>query len=128
MKCLLGLLAFWTGLGLGQPSGSAWGQSALAPSSQPVVLEFHRQLCPVCKESERQLMEVRTAYPGQFQVQRVFMDEDPTLFRRYRVDTVPTLIFLDDNGKALFRYEGLMPRDKLVAKLKELKFLRTPEK
>lgn len=89
----------------------------------PTLLEFHRKLCPICKESERIVREVTDRYPGQFQVRRLNIDEAGHLFRQYTIDTVPSLVFLDGAGKEVFRHEGLLPRDRLQQKLRELKFI-----
>ena len=46
------------------------------------------------------------------------------MFRHYRVDIVPTQIFLDADGRQVFRHEGVFAREKLIQKLRELKFVQ----
>ena len=62
-------------------------------------------------------------YPGQFAVHRMYIDEEEHAFRRYRVAIVPTQVFLDANGKEVFRHEGVFPKEKLIEKL-QLKFIK----
>jgi thioredoxin 1 len=37
---------------------------------------------------------------------------------------IPTQVFLDASGKEVFRHVGLYPEKDLLAKLKELKFIK----
>ena len=39
---------------------------------------------------------------------------------RAHAPLIPTLIFIDANGKEVFRHEGFMPKEDIVAKLKEM--------
>jgi len=111
---LLGVLL----LGLAAPALAQPPAGAL-----PEILEFDRKFCPVCKQSEAIIQAVQAKFPGQFTVRRLYIDEDESLFRRYRVAIVPTQIFLDASGREVFRHEGLFPQEKLLAKLRELEFI-----
>ena len=115
------LVLGWLLLGLLLPAAAQ-----TPPGSQviPEILEFDRKFCPVCKESEQIIQAVRARYPGQFAVRRLYIDEEEPTFRRYRVAIVPTQVFLDAAGKEVFRHEGLFPREKLLEKLRELKFIK----
>ncbi len=96
---------------------------AVSPAG-PEILEFDRKFCPVCKESELIIQAMQAQYPGQFAVRRLYIDEEESYFRRYRVAIVPTQIFLDAAGKEVFRHEGVFAREKLLEKLRELKFIK----
>jgi thioredoxin 1 len=99
-----------------------------APPALPEILEFDRKLCPVCKEAEGIIREVKDRHPGQFAVRRLYIDEHGPMFRRYRVAIVPTQVFLDASRQEVFRHEGVFPTDKLIQKLRELKFIQNGEK
>ena len=104
----------------------AGGQGPTPATSRPVILEFARKLCPICKKMEQVLKEVQAQYPGQLEVKLVYIDEEEYLFRRYKISIVPTQVFVDAAGKEVFRHENLIPREKLVEKLRELKFIQGP--
>jgi thioredoxin 1 len=107
--------------------GLAWpvmSQSPAEPQTLPKILEFDRKFCPVCKQSEEIIRAVQAMFPGQFVVERLYIDEAEHLFRRYRVAIVPTQIFVDAGGQEVFRHEGVFPKEKLIQKLRELKFIR----
>jgi thioredoxin 1 len=90
----------------------------------PTLLEFDRKFCPYCRKMEIIIQGVKSSYPGQFTVRKLYIDEQDYLFRQYRVAIVPTQVFLDPEGREIFRHQGVFPREKLVQKLKELKFIQ----
>ncbi|MCK9375339.1 MAG: thioredoxin family protein [Syntrophobacterales bacterium] len=102
----------------------ALAQTGRPPQALPQLLEFDRKFCPVCKASERVILAVKDAFPGQFVVTKLYIDEAEPLFRRYKVAIVPTQVFLDPNGKEVYRHEGVFKTPDLVDKLRELKFIR----
>jgi thioredoxin 1 len=98
--------------------------SAAAPAAKPTIYEFARRLCPICGENALVLKEVEAKYRGQITLRFLYIDEDEPLFQEYRVTFVPAQVFLDASGKEVFRHEGPISAKALIAKLKELKFVR----
>jgi thioredoxin 1 len=101
-------------------------QESQTPPALPEILEFDRKLCPVCLEAELAIKAVQDRYPGQFVVRYVHIDEEPNLFRHYKVALVPTQIFLDATGKQVFRHEGVYKPVLLEKKLRDLHFIKSP--
>jgi thioredoxin 1 len=97
---------------------------ATAPIVLPTILEFDRKLCPICQASERVILAVKDRYPGQFGVEKLYIDEADAGFRRYKVAIVPTQVFLDAAGQEVGRHEGVYKQEALIQKLRELKFIR----
>jgi thioredoxin 1 len=106
----------------------AGAQAPETSPNLPQILALDRKLCPICKKAEMIIQEVQNQYPGQFTVRRLYIDEQGPMFRQYRVAIVPTQVFLDAAGKEVFRHEGVFPPDKLVQKLRELKFIQDAKK
>jgi thioredoxin-like negative regulator of GroEL len=121
LSVLMLLLLGWTWLG---PVLPVRAQSATPPSVLPKILEFDRKLCPICQASERVILAVKGRYPGQFEVEKLYIDEAAALFRRYNVAIVPTQVFLDAAGQEVDRHEGVFKPDALIQKLRDLKFIR----
>jgi thioredoxin 1 len=120
------LLVCLVGLGLGTllltPPYTVWSQAP--PSGKPTIYEFGSKFCPYCWEMAEILKEVETQYPGQITVQTYYIETSEPLFKEYRVSVTPTLVFLDASGRQVYRHEGLFPKEQLVSKLKELRFIR----
>jgi thioredoxin 1 len=106
------------------PLSALLAQESAGPKSLPVILEFDRKFCPICKASENVILAVKDQYPGQFVVRKLYMDEEEKLFRRYKVAIVPTQVFLDPSGKEVNRHEGVFEQAALIQKLREWKFIR----
>jgi thioredoxin 1 len=114
------LLAGWMWLA---PTLPALAQGPAVSKALPVLLEFDRKFCPVCRSSELAILAVKDQYPGKFVVRKLYIDEEEYLFRRYKVVIVPTQVFLDASGKEVYRHEGVFKPEQLVRKLRELKFI-----
>ncbi len=92
--------------------------------SLPVLMEFGMGRCIPCRQMKPILESLAREYVGQLTVQVVEIDSEPGLTRRYRVMLIPTQVFLDANGREVYRHLGFYPKDDLVAKLRELKFIK----
>ena len=121
LSVLMLLLLGWTWL---SPVLPVRGQATTAPNVLPKILEFDRKLCPICQASERVILAVKGRYPGQFEVEKLHIDEVEAVFRRYKVAFVPTQVFLDAAGKEVDRHEGVFKPDALIQKLRDLNFIR----
>jgi thioredoxin 1 len=117
------LLLLWGWMCLG-PAAAVLAQGTPAAKAMPTLLEFDRKNCPICKASERVILAAKDQYPGQFVVQKFYIDEEEKLFRRYQVAIVPTQVFLDAAGREVGRHEGVYKQEALIQKLRELKFIR----
>jgi len=117
---LMLLLLGWMWLSPGPP---VLAQATTASSLRPKILEFDRKLCPICQASERIILAVKDRYPGQFGVEKLYIDEADTVFRRYKVAIVPTQVFLNAAGQEVARHEGVYKPEALIQKLRELKFI-----
>jgi thioredoxin 2 len=73
--------------------------SAVA-DTRPLLVFFHQPTCGVCRRTEGFIAQVlqRRANHETFRLQRVDVDERPDIGERFRVDTLPTLIVVDDRS------------------------------
>jgi thioredoxin 1 len=99
-------------------------QTARAPSSQPVaglprLVDLGRGTCIPCKQMMPVLDAIKTEYQGRLIVEVIDLRDDPDAGDKYRVHLIPTQIFYDASGKELFRHEGFMPKEDILAKWKE---------
>ncbi len=118
---LMLLLLGWLWLSPGPP---VLAQATMVSPGLPKILEFDRKLCPICQASERVILAVKDQYPGQFEVEKLYIDEAEAGFRRHQVAIVPTQVFLNAAGQEVARHEGVYKMAALIQKLRELKFIR----
>jgi thioredoxin 1 len=106
------------------PALPGWGKEANAAQGKPALYDFGRGMCVPCMEMEKILDSIKKKYGNEIEVRMVMAEKDEALFKEYKIMLIPTQVFLDASGKEVDRHIGLFPEDKLVEKLKELKFIK----
>ena len=89
-------------------------------SGRPVLADFGRGKCIPCKMMKPILDDLKDEYAGRAEILIIDVDEYSAVTQRCRIRAIPTQIFYDAQGKEVFRHEGFMPREDIVAKLAEM--------
>ena len=86
----------------------------------PRLLDLGAGKCIPCKMMAPILEELKEDYKAQFEV--VFIDvwEHPDETKKYNIKLIPTQIFYDDKGNELYRHEGFLSKEDILAKWDEL--------
>jgi thioredoxin 1 len=118
LVCLvMGFLVVWQPLPT-QAQGSA------PAKGKPALYEFGAGYCVSCKEMAKIMVELTTSHSDQVEFRMVYVDKEKPLFEQYKIMLIPTQVFLDASGKEVDRHIGALPKEEVVKKLKELKFIR----
>ena len=94
-------------------------KQALA-SGKPVLVDFGANSCLPCRQMRPVLKEIATEYSEKARVVVIDVYKYQNLAREHKVLMLPTLVFFDSKGKETFRSVGLMEKEKIVGKLKEI--------
>jgi thioredoxin 1 len=89
-------------------------------SGKPVLVDFGANSCFPCRQLRPVLKEVGTEYSEKAKVLVIDAYKNQNLAQEYKVFMLPTLVFFDAKGKEAFRNVGIMEKEKIVAKLKEI--------
>jgi thioredoxin 1 len=89
-------------------------------SGKPVLVDFGANACIPCRQMRPVLKEVRTEYSEKAKILIIDVYKNQNLAQEYKVLMLPTLVFFDSKGKEAFRNVGLMEKEKIVGKLKEI--------
>ncbi len=105
------------------PSSDEAKSASVAPSAQkplPRLVDLGAGKCVPCKMMAPILDELKITYAGKMEV--VFIDvwENKDAGRQYGIRVIPTQIFYAADGKELFRHEGFMSKEDILARWKEL--------
>jgi thioredoxin 1 len=89
-------------------------------SGKPVLVDFGANSCLPCRQLRPVLKEVGTEYSEKAKVLVIDVYKNQNLAQEYKVFMLPTLVFFDSKGKEAFRNVGIMEKEKIVGKLKEI--------
>jgi thioredoxin 1 len=89
-------------------------------SGKPVLVDFGANSCVPCRQMRPILKAVGQEYSGKAGVLVIDIYKYQDLAQEYKVQVIPTLVFFDGNGKEVFRQVGVMEKEKIIAKLKEI--------
>ena len=108
----------------GNAKASAATTDAALQSNRPTprLVDLGAGKCIPCKMMAPILEELKERYAGRFQVDVIDILEDNEAIQKYDVGIIPTQIFYDASGKELFRHEGFMSKEDILAKWNELGF------
>jgi thioredoxin 1 len=95
------------------------------PATQPTtglprMVDLGADKCIPCKKMAPILVELRAEYTGRAVIDFIDVWKDPDAGQEYNIRLIPTQIFFDRKGKEVWRHEGFLPKEDIVAKLKEL--------
>jgi thioredoxin 1 len=89
-------------------------------SGKPVLVDFGANSCLPCRKLRPTLKEIGREYSGKTHVLVIDVYKYQNLAREYKIQVLPTLVFFDAKGKEVFRHVGVLDKEKIVAKLKEI--------
>ena len=117
LLCLVvGFLVVWQPMPT-QAQGSAPAQG------KPAMYDFGAKYCVPCKEMQKIVAELKPQYGDQVEFRMVYSDEEMPLFKKYKIVAIPTQVFFDASGKVVDQHIGALPKEELIKKLYELKFI-----
>jgi thioredoxin 1 len=110
-----------------EPEPEAKPERELTPATPaeklPQLLDFYAVWCPPCQDQKPIVAALEKEYEGKVAIQTIDVDKAQELAGQYEVKAIPTLVFLDGNGKEVDRLVGLSDREKILGKFKEHGFI-----
>jgi len=94
-------------------------KSEVLDSEVPVIVDFWAQWCPPCKMIAPFLEQMAEEYDGTAKICKLNVDEEQNIAAQYGIRSIPTLLFFK-GGEIKDQVVGAMPKDQLVARLKNL--------
>jgi len=89
-------------------------------SGKPVLVDFGANSCVPCRQLRPILKEINKEYSEKASVLVIDVYKYQGLAGQYKIQLIPTLVFFDAKGKEVFRHVGVLEKEKIVAKLKEI--------
>ena len=86
----------------------------------PMLVDLGKGTCIPCKKMKPILEELQAEYQGKAIVRVIDLRDEPKEAGRYGIRLIPTQIFFDAEGKEVFRHEGFMDKQAIIAKFAEM--------
>ena len=86
----------------------------------PRLVDLGSTICIPCKMMAPVLDELGKEYAGRMRVEFINVTENPDLAKPFGIKLIPTQVFIDANGMELWRHEGFISKQDILAKWQEL--------
>jgi thioredoxin 1 len=86
----------------------------------PRLIDLGRGTCVPCKMMAPILEEIGREYRGRAIVEVIDLREDEDAGARYDIRLIPTQILFDAEGTEVWRHEGFLAKDAIIAKFSEM--------
>ena len=107
------------------PSAAAQPQPKTeAMTNLPKLWDFWATWCGPCKEMKPTIEALEKEYAGRIEIRSIDVDQNKDLAQKFKVEAIPTLVFLDAKGNELSRIVGLVPKDTVVGRFKTHGFIQ----
>lgn len=93
-------------------------------SGKPQIIKFSSKLCSDCKQMKGVFETVMPQYSGTVEVIEYDIEKNDKNINNaidtYNVNLVPTVVYIDKNGKVVRKTEGYIDKHKFEAYVKEI--------
>ncbi len=89
-------------------------------SGKPVIIDFWATWCGPCMSMAPTIDALAEEYADKVVIGKYNIDEESDLSTKYRIMSIPTLLFFKGGQKVDIRLVGAQSRDALETKIKEL--------
>ena len=103
---------------MGEPievNETTWDEEVIN-SELPVLVDFWAEWCGPCKMIAPAVHDLALEYDGKLNVAKLDVDSAPNIAMKYRVSSIPALIFFKD-GQPVDQVIGAVPKGALKKKI-----------
>lgn len=100
------------------PAASATAANQALSSSKPTLIDFGLRTCNVCKKMAPYLESLSNEYRGRANILFIDVRSDQATAQKFRVQMLPTQIFINPQGKEVQRHTGFMDKEGIIKGLK----------
>lgn len=81
----------------------------LVANGLPTIVDFSAEWCPPCRQLKPIFHSLKEEYTGKVDFVTVNVDSMPQLAEKYNISSIPALVYLDADGKEVYRSVGFQP-------------------
>ncbi len=92
--------------------------------SLPRLWDFGSENCIPCKTMMGILNPMMQEFTGKVDIRIINVYKEQALANQYRIQVIPTQVFMDTTGQELYRHVGVLLRDSILNKFTEFGFTK----
>lgn len=96
-------------------------------ASLPRVIDLGSQMCIPCQTMMTELDRLGEMTQGTIEIEFIDINENAAAAQVYGIRVIPTQVFISETGEELWRHEGVVSAEDMVAKWAELGYDVIPE-
>ena len=94
--------------------------NATVVAGLPQVIDFNATWCGPCRMFAPTFEKMEKKYEGKITFLSVDVDENPDMAAQYEVQSIPTVVYIDAEGKTVDVTVGLLSEEEFEARLQKL--------
>lgn len=94
--------------------------SLAVKGKKPVIADFGLGFCQQCKKQSATLSEIREAFGDRIIIRMVNVGKETELTKRYGVEWIPTLVFIDTKGDIVLKKVGPLGYEEIRTQLSRM--------
>ncbi|MCE5200335.1 MAG: thioredoxin domain-containing protein [Armatimonadota bacterium] len=94
-------------------------QAEQVSTKLPKFLELGANKCIPCKMMKPIVDELEKKYKGKLEVEFIDVWQNEGVAEKYGIQSIPTQIFFDSNGKEFFRHQGFFAKEDILKTFKD---------
>ena len=104
------------------PSADDAGEAVAAAQDAklPSLIDLGSDTCIPCRQMIPVLASLKKGFAGKLNVQFINIHENEQAAKDYKIKLIPTQVFLDPEGKELYRHVGFISEDDILSRWREL--------
>jgi len=103
----------------GEEAEAVSSEPAQAAGGLPRLVDLGADKCIPCKMMAPILEELKREQAGKVEVEFIDVWKNPGAGQQYGIQTIPTQIFYNAQGKEIFRHQGFFAKDEILAVFKK---------
>ena len=112
---LAATILLFAGVALAElPSATTHEVNQALLSGKPTLINFGLRTCNVCKKMAPSLVSLAGEYRVRANILFIDVRTDQAVARKFRVQMLPTQIFIDGKGQEVQRHSGFMDKEGMI--------------